>query len=360
MRKSNRWTAVIALLVLIGGVPAWAADVPAAKKKFRVAWAIYVGWMPWGYAQDKGIIEKWADKYGIDVEMVQINDHIESINQYTAGGFDGALMTNMDALTIPAAGGVDTTMVIMGDFSNGNDAIVLKGKDGTTLTDIKGRSVHLVELSVSHYALARALEKVGLSEKDIKTVNTSDADIVAVMGQADVNAATLWNPQLGQVMKMKGVHEVFDSSQIPGEIIDSLAINTATLKANPELGKALAGAWFEVLALMNAGDARATAAKTAMATPSGTDLPGFEAQLKTTRMFYDPKEAYAFATSADLVKTMELVRTFSFEHGLMGTGAKSVDVIGMEFPGGTVLGDPNNIKLRFDPTYVRLAADGAL
>jgi NitT/TauT family transport system substrate-binding protein len=38
---------------------------------------------------------------------VQVNDYIESINQYTAGKFDGVVMTNMDTLTIPAAGGVD-------------------------------------------------------------------------------------------------------------------------------------------------------------------------------------------------------------------------------------------------------------
>ena len=86
-------------------------------------------------------------------------------------------MTNMDALTIPAAGGVDTTALIVGDFSNGNDGIVLK--KGKTLADIKGQKINLVELSVSHYLLARALDTVKLTEKDIKVVNTSDADIVA-------------------------------------------------------------------------------------------------------------------------------------------------------------------------------------
>ena len=74
-------------------------------------------------------MDNWADKYGINVEIVQINDYVEFINQYTAGDFDGCSMTNMDALSIPAAGGVDTTALIIGDFSNGNDGIILKGKD---------------------------------------------------------------------------------------------------------------------------------------------------------------------------------------------------------------------------------------
>ena len=79
-------------------------------------------------AEHSGIMKKWADKYGIKVDIVQINDYVESINQYTAGAYDGCAMTNMDALSIPAAGGVDTTALIVGDYSNGNDGIVLKGK----------------------------------------------------------------------------------------------------------------------------------------------------------------------------------------------------------------------------------------
>src|SRR5215470_1945493 len=141
-----------AVLVAPGvGSPAHAA----AKKEFNIAWTIYVGWMPWPYAVEAGIVKKWADKYGITITVTQINDYVESINQYTAGKFDGVTVTNMDALTIPAAGGVDTTAMIVGDFSNGNDGIVLKG--GKSLTDIKGRSINIVELSVSHYLLARGL-----------------------------------------------------------------------------------------------------------------------------------------------------------------------------------------------------------
>ena len=111
--------------------------------------------MPWDYADRSGILKKWADKYGIKIKLTQVNEYVESINQYTAGTFDACAMTNMDTLTIPAAGGVDSTALIVGDFSNGNDGVVLKGK-GKTLTDIKGQKVNLVELSVSHYLLARA------------------------------------------------------------------------------------------------------------------------------------------------------------------------------------------------------------
>src|SRR5437588_9302029 len=95
----------------------------APKKEFDIAWTIYVGWMPWPYAAEAGIVKKWGDKYGINIKVTQINDYVESINQYTAGKFDGVTVTNMDSLTVPAAGGVDTSAIVLGDFSNGNDGI---------------------------------------------------------------------------------------------------------------------------------------------------------------------------------------------------------------------------------------------
>ena len=349
-----------AALILCGLVLALSNPAAAAEKKsFKVAWTIYVGWMPWDYASQSGILKKWADKYGITIQLTQINDYVESINQYTAGQFDACTMTNMDALTIPAAGGVDSTAVIVGDYSNGNDGIVLKGQ-GRKLADIKGQSVNLVQLSVSHYLLARGLETVGLRERDVKVINTSDADIVGAFGAAVSTAAVTWKPQLAQVTAMPNTTEVFDSSRIPGEILDLMVVNTATLKANPKLGQALVGAWFETLALMSGKDAKAIAALTAMAKASGTDVKGYNGQLATTRLFLTPADTAAFTSDAKLVSTMDLVRNFSFKHGLLGEGARTVDAVGIEFPGGHTLGNQKNIKLRFDTTYVQAASQGKL
>ncbi|PXF31263.1 lipid kinase [Pokkaliibacter plantistimulans] len=327
------------------------------KKDFNVCWSIYVGWMPWGYMKDHGIIKKWADKYGISIDVTQINDYVESINQYTAGGFDACAMTNMDALTIPAAGGVDSTALIVGDFSNGNDGVVLKGKD--KLTDIKGQNVNLVELSVSHYLLARALETVGMKESDVTVVNTSDADMVAAYSTPDVTATVTWNPLLSTITQMPDSHLVFDSSKIPGEIIDLMVANTQTLKDNPDFGKALVGAWYETMALMSDPGPDGQAAREAMATASGTDLFGFESQLETTRMFYTPQAALGLTRDAELKATMQHVAEFSYEHGLLGDGAPNAGFIGVETPTG-IYGSDSNVKLRFDPTYMQMAADKQL
>lgn len=353
--------AVSALALFLAGCGKPAAPAGSAAGPdhvYTVAWTIYAGWMPWPYADQAGIVKKWADKYGVKIKVVQVNDYVESLNQFTAGKVDAVTSTNMDALTVPAAGGRDSTVLMVGDYSNGNDGLVLKGSD--RLADVKGRPVNLVENSVSHYLLARALESGGLKLSDIRTVNTSDADIVAAFNAAETKALVTWNPQLSEVKKLPGAHEVFDSSKIPGEILDTLIVDSATLKANPNLGKALTGIWYETLALMNRDDAQGQAARAAMARLSGTDLAGFEGQLKTTHLFVTPKDASAFETDPALVAATDRVRRFSFAHGLFGQGARSVDDIGVALPGGKVLGSPSNVRLRFDPSYVDLAAAGKL
>jgi len=327
----------------------------AEKTKFRIAWSIYVGWMPWPYAQESGILKKWADKYGISIEAVAFNDYVESINQYTAGAFDAVTVTNMDALTVPAAGGVDTTAIIMGDYSNGNDAVILKAAPGAkaALADLKGRAVNLVQLSVSQYLLSRALEQAGLKETDVTLVNTSDADIVGAFASADVQAVATWNPQVTEILKRPDAVSVFDSSRIPGEILDLLVVNTKTLRDNPKLGAALAGAWYEVLALMTRPDAAGAAARTQMARDSGASLESFDHQLLTTHLFVNPADAASYAAGAALPATMDRVRRFSFAHGQLGQGAGSVDAIGIAFPSGKVLGDAGNVRLRFDDRYMK-------
>ena len=330
----------------------------AAKTEFNVGWSIYAGWMPWPYAEKSGILKKWADKYGIKINLIQVNDYVESVNQYTAGKLDGVSVTNMDALTIPAAGGKDTTLLIMGDYSNGNDGIVINGPG--TVSSLKGKAINLVELSVSHYLLARALEMNGLKLSDVKTVNTSDADIVGAFGTKDVTAVAAWNPQLTQIKKAPGATEVFNSSNIPNEIQDIMSVSTPTLKSNPNLGKALVGAWYEVLAIMARGDAESAKAIAEMAKLSGTDTANYQGQLKTTFLYYKPADAVAYVSGPDVVKHMDGVRRFSFAKGLFGPSATSVDAIGIEFPNGTVLGDKHNIKLRYDASFMKMAADGKL
>ena len=97
-----------------------------------------------------------------------------------------------------------------------------------------------------------------------------------------------------------------------------------------------------------------------MGASSGTDQAGFEAQLAATESFATPASGLAFVASPDLKAKMDLVRQFLFAKGLLGSGAASADVIGIELSDGSVLGDSGNVKLRFSGAFMKMAADGAL
>lgn len=347
MRKFLYLMALFAALI--------APPASAAGKTYNVCWSHYTGWEPWAYADEKGILKKWGDKYGIDIKLTLVNDYVESINLYTAGKYDACAMTNMDVLTIPAAGGVDSTALIVGDFSNGNDGIVIK--NGKSLKDLRGRKIQLVQLSVSHYLLSRALAMNDMTEKELTLVNTSDADIGPLFTADKNGAAVTWNPILLKIRNGSGVTMVFDSSSIRGEIIDMMVVKT---NAPDSLKKALTGAWFETMAIMAGQDKLAKEAVAFMAAKAGGTVAEFEAQLRTTAMLYKPFTATTFMRSPALKKTMEYVRSFSFQHGLFGSGAKTKDVVGIAFPDGSILGNPKNVKLRFDATYMQLAVDGKL
>ena len=69
------------------------SPAPDANRVYTVAWTIYAGWMPWPYADQAGIIKKWADKYGVKIKVVQVNDYVESLNQFSAGKVDAVTST---------------------------------------------------------------------------------------------------------------------------------------------------------------------------------------------------------------------------------------------------------------------------
>ena len=110
---------------------------------------------------------------------------------------------------------------------------------------------------------------------------------------------------------------MFDSSQIPGEIIDLMVANTEVLKDNPNFGKALAGIWYETLATMKSGNApqgsrwRKPPAPTSRASKSSWPPPSCSPSRGRRRLHH----------GGDLKTTTERVSNFLFEKALLGRGA---------------------------------------
>lgn len=351
---------IVTLLVVAFVFVAIAAFITpntASAKTYKIAWSIYVGWMPWPYAEQSGILKKWADRYGVSLKLIQA-DYIPTIESFVAGKVDACVMTNMEALDMPAASGIDSVAVIVGDFSNGNDGILLRR--GNSIKNLKGKRINLVELSVSHYLLVRALEKNGMTEKDVKVINTSDSDIIpAFQANPKMDCIVTWNPLLLQGMQIPGVTKVYDSSKIPGEIIDMLVFNKKVIKDNPNVVRATVGAWYEIMSLMARRSTRKGVVKEMASLANCTDRE-FEKQLQTTYLYTTAKSAAEFTRGADLKKTMDIVRNFCFTHKLLGEGTKSVDAVGIQFPDKSIMGSKKNVKLFFDDYFMSEFAKGKI
>jgi NitT/TauT family transport system substrate-binding protein len=271
----------------------------------------------------------------------------------------------MEALDMPAASGVPTSVVLIGDYSNGNDALLVR--NGLQMKDLAGRKLLLVQKTVSEYLFDRAMALGGLRDqiKRVRMINTSDADIAgAFIGDRSAAAVVTWKPLVSQIQKEKGITSLFNSSQIPGEILDLTVVRTDVLTrpdgSGQRFAKALTGAWYELLAQMATPGPARDKVLAGIAEGSQDTLASYQEQLSTTKMFYTPQSALAFVQSPDLKQKMSLVREFVFEHGLLGTNTRSVDEVGIKYPDGSVHGKPDRIRLVFDREYMQMAAEGKL
>ena len=339
-------------------------SVAAQKPTFTVGWSIYAGWTPYQYLVKSGILKKWADKYGVTIK-VQRFDYAPSLDAFVSRNIDACAMTNMEALDMPAASGVPTTVLIIGDYSNGNDALLVR--DGLQIKDLAGKKLLLVEKTVSEYLLDRAFTLNGnIGEiKQVRKINTSDSDIQsAFISDSSASAVVTWKPMLSQLLKQKGVTSLFNSSQIPGEILDLTVVRTDVLEradgSGQKFAKALAAAWYEMMGLMSPQAPAADKVLTAVAEGSADSLASYKEQLSTTRMFYEAKSAVDFGSSPVLKQKMALVRQFCFDHGLLGEKTGTADDVAIRYPDGSIQGKADHVRLRFENQYMEMAAQGKL
>ncbi|MBB5339006.1 putative urea ABC transporter substrate-binding protein [Tunturiibacter gelidoferens] len=357
--KHRFFALVFTVFLLIGCcLPASAITEPPT---FTVGWSVYAGWNPYFYMQKSGTMKKWADKYGIVIK-VQRFDYAASLDSFVAKNIDACTMTNMEALDMPAAAGVDSTAIIVGDYSNGNDAVLVR--NGLTFDKLPGQRIMLVQKTVSEYLLERGMVLNGQQAQlsKLRLINTSDSDIVpAFMNNTSNPAVVTWKPLASQILADKSVHSIFDSSKIPGEILDLLVVRTEVLNrpdgSGQRFAKAISGAWYETVQQLASGQSQAIKVSAAA---SGDSIDSYKEQLRTTSLFATPKSAADFTTGPNIKQKMELVRQFCFAHGLLGQGVKSVDDVAIVYPDGSVQGHKERVRLRFNAAYMQAAQQGKL
>ena len=172
-----------------------AATAPpaAAKAPLRVAYSDWPGWT----AFEVGIQKGWFKEAGIDVEFSWA-DYGATLDNFSAGKADAVMVTNGDAL-VTGANGAKSKMILLTDYSNGNDKVV--GRPGIkTFKDLKGKKVGLELTLVEQLLFQKGCEKNGINPKDVTLVGTKTNDTPQVLGSKQVDAIAAWYPIASQAL----------------------------------------------------------------------------------------------------------------------------------------------------------------
>lgn len=223
MSCKSAFGAILGLLLFaMNGVrPVWAAPL-------TIGYSDWPGWVAWQVAIDKG----WFKEAGVDVTF-QWFDYSASMDAFAAGKIDANLMTNGDTL-VTGAGGGKGIMIMLTDYSSGNDIIV--GKPGVkSIKDLKGKKVGIEVGVVEHLLLVHAMKDAGMSEKDLTLVNAKTNETPQVLSSGQVDAIGAWQPIAGQAMKgLPGSKPLYTSAKAPGLIYDVLAASPTSLAAHKD------------------------------------------------------------------------------------------------------------------------------
>ncbi|MGI9281011.1 MAG: hypothetical protein ACR2PX_15505 [Endozoicomonas sp.] len=149
---------------------------------------------------------------------------------------------------------------------------------------------------------------------------------------------------------------MFDSSEIPGEIVDVLVVRTEDLQKSVNMGKTLTAIWYEVMGKLQKGDSEVLSI---MAQESGLSMEDFKQQMQATTFYYTPEVALKETRSRGFKKVMSKVTQFwsMQKKRLQSQNRQSVGIL---FPDGATLGNRRNIKLRINSRFMKLAKEKKL
>ena len=187
-----------------------------AHAEVKVGLSDWPGWVAWYVADQKGFFKR----HGANVKLVWFGNYTDSVAALSAGQLDANAQTWSDTMT-PLAKKVDVKAVLVNDNSAGNDALMV-GPKIKSFADLKGRTVALEQFSISHFVLATALARNGMSMNDVKVVNLSAGDAAAAFVAGRVDAAVVWNPWVNKIQASGKGHALFTSRDMPGLVPDLL------------------------------------------------------------------------------------------------------------------------------------------
>jgi NitT/TauT family transport system substrate-binding protein len=207
----------------------------------RIGTNVWIGSEPLYLARDLGYLNRES------VQLVEYPSASEVLRAFRNQAIDGMVIT-LDELFLLAVDGLQPKIIAVVDISHGADVIVGRS-DMRAMKDLKGKRVAVESGALGAYVLSRALAVNGMQASDVKIVRLESNEHPAAFTQGQVDGAVTFDPYRSQ-LHSAGARTLFDSSQIPGEIVDLLAVRVSVLERNPTAVQALLAGWFKALAYL--------------------------------------------------------------------------------------------------------------
>ncbi|KFA90377.1 hypothetical protein Q664_29120 [Archangium violaceum Cb vi76] len=223
---------MLSLLVLVS------ACAPVEEQPLRVGTFLWPGSEPLFLARDLGYLDDGS------IRLVEYSSLGEVDRDFRNGRIDAVSVTLDMALQLQQQG-FEPRIVLVMDYSHGADALLAR-PEVRRLEELRGRRVAVEARSVSTYLLGQALAKAGLSPSDIEIRPLPSDQHEHAYASGQVDAVVTFEPFVSR-LRARGAHELFDSSHLPGELVDLLVVREDVLEESPERVRHMLQAWFQAL-----------------------------------------------------------------------------------------------------------------
>ena len=181
-----------------------------------------IGVNPWpGYlflhlAEERGLFEK----HGVTVQLVELASSGDVALAYQRNQIDIATSTTVDLMTTAHLTDKRPQVFAICDFSNGAD-VILARPEIAAVNDLRGKRVAAESGTLDMVHLILALQTAGMSLQDITHVPMSQASMPDAWDNGNIDAAVTYPPN-SMAISNNGGQRLFDTSHIPGTIVDVL------------------------------------------------------------------------------------------------------------------------------------------
>ena len=206
----------------------------APQRPIAVGVNTWVGYDPLVLARDRGLAD------ARQVKVVELISTAEVLRHLRNGLLDAAGMTMDEALRLKD-GGVDVRIVALLDTSAGAD-VVLAAPHIKNLQALRGESIAVEDATVGTLVLERLLSQAKLKRADVNVVRMDATQHITALESDRVAAAVSYAP-VDVALRASGYRPIFDSRQMPGEIVDLLVVRADVLRDRPQAVDALLHAW---------------------------------------------------------------------------------------------------------------------